>query len=307
MPPAHEDAAIHAFLRGNPSEQLAWLRARGLPAATLLALHNPCAQRCFFCAGPGTVSVPEAERTSRNAAFAQLQARPPGVTRLMIGGNEPTLHPDFAVLLQAARPAGFTTLELMTNGADLGVHAATWAGLGVTEVIVPLYAASAPLHDGVCGAVCFDRVVSGLDAAFAAGIRVSIHTLLLRRTLGELPALAAFVHQRWGTRLGVALLRDKGSFDFAGEAPAFADARQAVNAVPEPLRPFGIGTPRCLDAAVVEAPLVAELYFRSQVRSYGPGCFGCRLREGCGGVVDAYVGEVHPGDARGPISPVRGG
>lgn len=307
MAPAHEDAAIHAFLRGNPAEQLAWLRARALPAATLLALHNACAQRCFFCAGPGTVSVPEAERTSRNAAFAQLQGRPPSVTRLMIGGNEPTLHPNFGELLRAARPAGFATIELMTNGADLGVHARDWAAAGVTEVIVPLYAASAPLHDDVCEATCFDRVASGLDAAFTAGIRVSVHTLLLRRTLSELTRLSALVTERWGARLGVALLRDKGSFDFGREAPAFADAVNAVAAVPESIRPFGIGTPRCLDAVVSEAPLVAELYFRSQVRSFGTGCVGCVRREGCGGVVEAYVEQVHPGDARGVVPPVRGG
>lgn len=302
MPPAHENAAIHAFLRGNPAEQLAWLQARGLPPATLLALHNACAQRCFFCAAPGTVSVPDGERTTRNTAFAQLNARPSGVTRLLIGGNEPTLHPDFSDLLHAARPAGFSSIELMTNGADLGVHAEVWALAGVAEVIVPLYAASAPLHDEVCGAICFQRVVAGLDAAFAAGIRVSVHTLLLRRTLTELPVLATLVTERWGTRLGVALLRDKGSFNFATEAPTFSDAAAAVAAVPASIRPFGIGTPRCLDTVAAEAPLVAELYFRSQVRSYGPGCEGCGLREGCGGVVEAYVGEVHPGDARGPIA-----
>ena len=295
MPPEHEDATLHAFLRGDPGVQLAWLQARGLPAAALLALHNACAQRCFFCAGPGTVSVPEAERTPRSAALAHLQARPAGVRRLMIGGNEPTLHPDFSGLLLAVRPAGFESIELMTNGAGLADHADAWAGAGVTEVIVPLYAASAPLHDDVCGTPCFEQVVMGLDAAVNAGIRVVVHTLLLRRTLAELPSLAAMVSRRYGTRLGVALLRDKGIFDFAAEAPAFAAAAAAVGSVPEAVRPLGIGTPLCLPTHREPAALVAELYFRSQARGFGSGCEACPLRGGCGGVVTAYVNEVGPG------------
>lgn len=292
MTPRHEDPALHDFLRGDPAYQLAWLAARGLPAATCLALHNACAQRCFFCAGPGTVSVSDAERTPRSAAFAQLKARPPGVSRLLIGGNEPTLHPDFAALLAAARPAGFATVELMTNGAGLREHAPAWAAAGVVEVVVPLYGSAAAVHDDVCGVSCFEGVVAGLDAAAAAGIRVSVHTLLLRRTLPGLGALAAWVSARWGGRLGVALLRDKGSFAFAAEAPSFAEAVAAVAAIPAPIRPFGVGTPACLPTAPGAPPLVADLYFRSQLRGYGPGCEGCARRTGCGGVVAAYAAQV---------------
>ncbi len=292
MPPAHEDVALHTFLRGDPATQLAWLTERGLPPATLLALHNACAQRCFFCAGPGTVSVPDRERTPRAAGLAQLAARPEGVTRLMIGGNEPTLHPDFPELLRAVRPAGFATVELMTNGADLAANAAEWAALGVVEVIVPLYGVAPASHDGVAGVPSFDHVVAGLDAAAAAGIRVSVHTLLLRRTLNELAALNDLVRARWRTRLGVALLRDKGSFAFAAEAPPFAAAVAALTAIREAARPLGIGTPPCLPTHPEPPPLVADLYFRSQALAFGPGCDGCTARERCAGVVVAYAGEV---------------
>jgi len=289
---SHEDPDIYTFLGGDPATQAGWLAARGYPPATLLALHNACALRCFFCAGPGTIEVPAAEVTSAARAEAQLAARPDGVDRLLVGGNEPTLHPEFERLLVAARPAGFRRVELMTNGAALRSRAADWARRGVAEVVVPLYGADAATHDGVVGAAAFTDVLRGLDAALQAGIAVRVHTLLLRRTLGQLGALAALVQGRWGTRLGVALLRDKGRFDFAAEAPRFSAAAAAVAAVPFPVRPLGIGVPRCLPTVDEPPPLVAELYFRSQARVFGPGCTGCAAARACGGVVAAYAGEV---------------
>ena len=294
MVPTHEDSAIHTFLRENPHYQRAWLRDRGLPEATLLALHNSCAQRCFFCAGPGTVAVPEAEWTSRGSAMAQMERRPQSVRRLLIGGNEPTLHPDFLVLLNAARGAGFESVDLMTNGRDLAANAESWHTAGLTEVVVPLYAANAALHDEVCGAVVYDQVVAGLDAAHAIGISVRVHALLLRRTLSALPDLARMVRERWGTRLGVGLLRDKGSFDFTGEAPAFDECVVAVERIPEPFRPLGIGTPACLPTFPEAPPLLADLYFRTQAKAYGPACDGCSFRANCSGAVAAYTNQVRP-------------
>ena len=123
MPPEHEDATLHAFLRGDPGVQLAWLQARGLPAATLLALHNACAQRCFFCAGPGTVSVPEAERTPRSAALAHLQARPAGVRRLMIGGNAGRVYGfDMALMSRIAAKIGPKIADI-SGPANVGAAA----------------------------------------------------------------------------------------------------------------------------------------------------------------------------------------
>jgi pyruvate-formate lyase-activating enzyme len=284
----HEDADVHLFLRGNPAEQLAWLRARGYPDATLLALHNACAQRCFFCAGPGTTGVPPSEWSPETSALAQLAARPAGVRHLMVGGNEPTLHPAFEALLAAARAGGFRRVDLMTNGAGLAARAGAWAAAGVTEVVVPLYSAEADTHDAIVGARAWQGVVEGLDAAHAAGIAVRVHTLLLRENLPGLAALAALVRRRWGHRLGVAMLREKGSFDFVGSAPSFPALVRAVGDVPAVDRPVGIGTPDCLPT-VREAPaLVAELYFRTQARSRGRGCAPCG-EAGCRGLVAGYT------------------
>jgi pyruvate-formate lyase-activating enzyme len=278
---------VHHFLRGTPLEQLSWLRERGYPDATLLALHNACAQACFFCAGPGTTGVPDAERTPVAAALAQLRARPQGVTTLLVGGNEPTLHPDFDRLLAEVPAAGFRRVELMTNGARLAGHSEGWARLGLAEVVVPLYSAEAGVHDAVVGAPSWGVVTAGLDAARAAGVSVRVHTLLLRQNLDGLEALARLVRERWGSRLGVALLRDKGSFGFVASAPALPDLVSTLARIPPALRPVGIGTPACIPTAPEPPALVAELYFRTQARRRGTGCARC-ADAACTGLVSGY-------------------
>ena len=287
LAPGHEDASVHTFLRGAPDVQLAWLRERGYPDATLLALHNACAQACFFCAGPGTTGVPDSERTPLAAARSQLRGRPEGVTRLLMGGNEPTLHPEFDTLLAEAGPAGFSRVELMTNGARLREAATRWARLGVAEVVVPLYSADAVTHDAIVGTRAWHEVADGLDASRAAGISARVHTLLLRENLAGLAALADLVRARWGSRLGVALLRDKGSFGHGRSAPPFGELVAALAGIPEPSRPVGIGTPDCLPTHQEEPALVAELYFRTQARRRGRGCVGCSSAT-CAGLVSGY-------------------
>ena len=238
--------------------------------------------------------MPAAELTPRARALSQLANRPRAVSRLLIGGNEPTLHPDFPELLASVRPAGFRTVDLMTNGYGLTAHAREYAAAGVSEVVVPLYAAVADLHDEVCGATTYEVVVAGLDAAASAGISVRVHTLLLRRNLDALGSLAEMIATRWHSRLGVALLRDKGTFDFAGEAPRFEAAAAAVAGIAPAFRPYGIGTPACLPTVEADPPLVAELYFRSQTRAKGPACRGCAVDDRCGGPVIAYREQVRP-------------
>lgn len=309
MIPPHEDPAVHTFLRADPSAQVAWLRARGLPDAVLLPVLNACAQRCVFCAGPGTSDLPSAANSRLDAARRHLQARPAGVTRLLIGGNEPTLHPDFEQILTDARDAGFTRFDLLTNGTTLTTNAARWAGLGLTEVVAPLYADRADLHDRIAGVSCFDDVIAGLDAAHTVGIRVRVHSLALTPTLERLPALAQLVADRYGDRVHVGLLRAKPGVGWATLAAPLDRVREALRSADVGL----VGAPSCLrwgegrgvapgaHTVSAEAPaLLAELYFRSQSRGFAASCAECPHRASCPGLVDAYLS--HPGSTESATS-----
>lgn len=297
MVPSHEDPAVHAFLAGSPAFQASWLHDRGLPPAVLLPLVNACGQRCFFCAGPGTVSVAPADVTPWASVTEHLDARPSDVSRLLVGGNEPTLHPRFDDALQRARHVGFQRVDLMTNGATLAAHARRWATLGLHEVVVPLYGTRAEEHDPVAGVPCFDAVLRGLVAAREAGIHVAVHTLALRGALDRLAALADFVAARFGSRLAVGLPRPKPVYDWSRHAPSLGELRRAVQGVDVDL----LVAPLCLrwgegngllpgrPGRLDQPSLLATLYFSTQARVYGAACAACPARVTCPGVVAAYA------------------
>lgn len=289
--PVHEDASVHALMGATPAVQVEMMRARGLEDAVVLVLSNSCASRCFFCASPGTTAVPSEDVSSFAQIRAHLETRPPHVTRLLVGGNEPTLHPDFERTLAHAQASGFTHVELMSSGlrfAEAGALA-RWRECGLSAVAVPIYAPTAELHDAVCGAPAFDVLVRGLDAARDAGLELHLHTLLLRRTSHALPELASLVSRRWRTALAVAPLRDKSQlFRFADEAVSLEETRKILASVEAPLTRLGL--PTC---AARERPrastLVMQVYFQTQRRSFGTGCTGCADRDACPGVVDGEL------------------
>ena len=151
--PSHEDAEVHEFLAADAAGQADRLERWGFPRAVVAMLFNACEARCFFCANPGTVAVPDAERTRWEAIEAHLRGRPPGETRLLVGGNEPTAHPDFDRLLALASELGFTWIELMTSGLRLADpdRLARWVGWGLRSVAVPIYSVDGDVHDAICG------------------------------------------------------------------------------------------------------------------------------------------------------------
>lgn len=298
---SEEDGEVQDFIFAPPGDQVAMLEAWSQPPAVALVLFNACANRCFFCAQPGTISVPEADVTGWDRISAQLWgARPEGVDRLMVGGNEPTLHPLFERLMAEAGPAGFREVDLMTSGMALADLDALdrWVALGLHSVVVPLYAPVAEVHDDICGTTCFDVTVAGLEAARARGVTVHVHTLALRRNVDHLEGLATWVHDAFGGTLALAPLREKdGLFQWDAEALTLAEVRRWLAGPGRGLPVTLLGWPSCVDRSVARGSAqLIEMYFRTQLRQYAPACEGCMDRQECLGVVQALLDRVQPDD-----------
>lgn len=286
-----EDAEVRAFLVADVASQARQMAAWGVAPAVLLILTNACENRCFFCANAGTTAVAPERFTPWQDIEARLRARPHGVTRLFIGGNEPMLHPRFADALDFAKSQGFTSIELMTSGMQLADASARSRLLdaGLSDVAVPIYADRASLHDAICQTTCWDRLTEGLDAVHAAGVRVWVHTLALRRNRDVLPGLATLVADRWGTALAIAPLREKvGLFGWRDEALSLAEMGPLCASLPQDVTL--VGWPSCLDRGRRRGSAsVMDLYFRTQLRTYAPTCDACVDRPSCPGVVDAQL------------------
>lgn len=289
--PDHEDPLVHEFLAASPARQAQILTAWGLPPASALILVNACESRCFFCAGPGTISVPAGDLTPA-ARIEAFFAQAPAAGRLIIAGNEPWLHPHLDLAFARAAAGGYRPIQLMTSALSLErERLLRYIDQGLGELVVPIYAADAATHDAVSGRPAFAALTAGLDLAHGLGLRLHLHTLAMRRTLAGLPALAALCAQRWGSRLAVAPLRDKGLFPFADEAVPLDELRLALADLPV----TRLGLPLCVGRALPPSEALAiEVYFRTQKRSFASDCASCADRPACPGVVEAALRTYGP-------------
>ena len=134
-------------------------------------------------------------------------------------------HPDFYYALTRIHEDG-AMIELMTSG--LRIHSLSIAQKlydhGVRKICIPLYAAKARIHDSIVGvAGHFQKVQKGIAFAREMGITVSVHTLLLRRTVLNLSHLATWVQEQGLEPLVIAPLRPKESlFSYKKEGVPFA-------------------------------------------------------------------------------------
>jgi pyruvate-formate lyase-activating enzyme len=287
----HEDPQVIRLMAAVPSEQAETLSGWGMPDTGLLILMSSCDGRCFFCAHEEVMNMPASMVTPWPRITRWMDdAGTAGTRRMLLGGTEPTSHPQFAASLVAAQAAGVTEVSLMTSGVRLAGEgvAEQWSAWGIREVCVPLYAAEPGPHDDV---VRFpghwDAVVTGLRNARAAGMRVQVHTLAIRRTLDHLPALAAFTRTQLGARLVVSPVREKDHvFRYADEALPHAVIAEAVAGLDVSLAGF----PACVAPDTPRwAPDVISLYFRGQRTAFASVCEGCTARPGCTGVVEAQL------------------
>jgi hypothetical protein len=288
---SHEDETVARLMRADLAEQARILGAWGWPSTGLLILMSPCENRCYFCAQPAVTHPPKRDWTPSDRVQSLLaDNRGLGLERLCIGGTEPVTHPDFEPTLKLARQVGFSKIELMTSGlrlAERGV-AADWAGAGVTHLAIPIYSADDAVHDRVCGTTCHGRLLAGLDAAHAAGLGLSLHTLALAPTLAGLSDLADLCQTRWQSTLSLAPPRPKdGVWDFDREAPSLSDVSAAISSIPRGSLNM-MGWPLCF---APDRPrggaTVMSIYFRGQARIHPSVCGSCQAKPSCDGLVQA--------------------
>jgi uncharacterized protein len=122
---------------------------------------------------------------------------------LTLFGGEPLVdtraHRDRLERILAGAAERGLEVAVVTNGHDLTAFVPALAAAPVREVQVTLDGPPA-VHDArrphASGAGSFDRVVSGLESALAAGLAINLRVVVDRENLPSLPALAALAEQR---------------------------------------------------------------------------------------------------------------
>jgi cyclic pyranopterin phosphate synthase len=167
-----------------------------------VSVTDRCDLRCTYCMPERMVFLPKPEVLSLEeldrlcAVFVRLGAR-----KLRLTGGEPLVRKGFMSLVEGLSrhlaSGALDELTLTTNGLRLAEFAAPLAAAGVRRVNVSLDSLDPAVFRRVTRGGDLGRVIAGIDAAQAAGLKVKVNAVALARdNHEELPALVAWAHGR---------------------------------------------------------------------------------------------------------------
>lgn len=253
-----------------------------------------CDNRCVFCAQRGDAF--EAIDIGGEGFSKALEAARGAGTEVSFMGGEPLLHPGVEGAIAKARALGFVRIGLQSNARTLGepgrVEGLKRAGL--TDLQTSVLGATAAVHDyhtEVAGS--FAQTMAGLAAARAAGLTVTVATVLTRsnfRVLADVPRLLSTRGvAAWGLFVPHVAGALGGVFDRVyprlGLAMPFAlHALEGARALRMPA--FTVGAPLCLLGPLATRALDGVEAPRAFAQSP---CGECGLRAECPGVDAAYL------------------
>ncbi len=168
---------------GSVGDKRHWLRITGA-----------CNNGCLFCLDSGF--RPRAPLELEGLLRELEGARAAGAQRIILSGGEPTTHPHYLDLVEAARGLGFPWIQTITNGRMFAYRpfAARALAAGLSEVTISLHGDSAELHDrltAVPGA--FAQALAGLKNLLGRCV-VSVDIVLARPVVERLPQVLRFYH-----------------------------------------------------------------------------------------------------------------
>lgn len=165
-----------------------------------VSLTDRCNYRCTYCMPAEGVefrpraellTFEEIERVVR--VFAGL-----GVRRVRLTGGEPTVRADMVDLVaRLTRVEGIERVVMTSNGHRLPELAGPLAQAGLSEVNVSIDTLDPERFRRLTRRGDLERVIAGIDAARAAGLRVKLNAVALEgENDGEVGDLCAFAWER---------------------------------------------------------------------------------------------------------------
>jgi cyclic pyranopterin phosphate synthase len=167
-----------------------------------VSVTDRCDFRCTYCMAEDMAFLPKKDLLSLEeldrlcTVFIEK-----GVKKLRLTGGEPLVRKNIMHLVrQISRHLESGALEeltLTTNGSQLAKHAAELADCGVRRINVSIDTLDAAKFKTITRWGSLDKVLEGVDAAQAAGLKVKINAVALKGFNDvELPDLMRWAHGR---------------------------------------------------------------------------------------------------------------
>ena len=167
-----------------------------------VSVTDRCDLRCVYCMSERQTFLPKAEVLSLEeldrlcTAFVSL-----GTRKIRLTGGEPLIRKGFMDLVNGLsrhlKSGALDELTLTTNGTQLAEHAEGLAKAGIKRLNVSIDSLDPKTFHRITRGGDLARVLDGVKAAQAAGIKVKINTVaLLHDNAHDLPSIIDWAHGR---------------------------------------------------------------------------------------------------------------
>src|SRR5499426_4236924 len=150
-----------------------------------VSVTDRCDFRCVYCMAENMTFLPKADLLTLEELDRLCSAFiVKGVRKLRLTGGEPLVRRGIMTLVRSlSRHLADSTLDeltLTTNGSQLPKYAAELADCGMKRINVSLDTLAADKFRAITRWGELEKVLAGIDAAQAAGLKVKINTVALK-------------------------------------------------------------------------------------------------------------------------------
>jgi MoaA/NifB/PqqE/SkfB family radical SAM enzyme len=160
----------------------------------LLTQCNLACRHCYINPRQhGTQRLP----IDRIQSWLEILIRRSPTANLIFLGGEPTLHPDLATAVRAARKLGYASITIDTNGYLFNDILDKVTPHDVDVFSFSLDGPTAAINDAIRGQGCFEQCTAGIRRAKSRGFGISLIYTVSSRNLSCLEKMAPLLSQ-WG-------------------------------------------------------------------------------------------------------------
>jgi GTP 3',8-cyclase len=165
-----------------------------------VSVTDRCDLRCFYCMSEDMTFLPKADLLTLEELDRLCSAFiAKGVRKLRLTGGEPLVRRNMMSLVRSLSrhldTGALNELTLTTNGSQLQRYAAELGDCGVRRINVSLDTLDAAKFRAITRWGDLDKVLAGIEAARAAGLKVKINAVALKNmNEDEIPALMQWAH-----------------------------------------------------------------------------------------------------------------
>jgi len=165
-----------------------------------VSVTDRCDLRCFYCMSEDMTFLPKADLLTLEELDRLCSAFiAKGVRKLRLTGGEPLVRRNMMSLVRSLSrhldTGALNELTLTTNGSQLQRFASELRDCGVRRINVSLDTLDAAKFRAITRWGDLDKVMAGIEAARAAGLKVKINAVALKNmNEDEIPALMEWAH-----------------------------------------------------------------------------------------------------------------